>query len=321
MRVREPYKLPPEQREKQKRAEKLEWATLGFLVTIVVIMYLTMGGSQAMKTAWIEDMLGFIPPLVFLASLRFHKKAPNEHFPYGYRRANLLAFLCAATALFAMGLYLFYDAATSLLSQEHPTIGTVTILSQQIWLGWLMIAALVYSAVPSLVLGRKKIPLARELHEKVLYADADMNKADWQTAVAAIIGILGIGLGWWWADAAAAGLISLSIIYDGFTNLKRSLAALMDQRPTEVDGDDEAPIVAKLRDQLQSLDWVAEADVRLREVGDVYSGEAYVVPHPHLNGDLVDKVREASRVADNCDWQIYDVVIMPVRSLRQEDID
>ena len=28
-------------------------------------------------------------------------------------------------------------------------------------------------------LGRVKMALAKELHDKVLYADADMNKADW----------------------------------------------------------------------------------------------------------------------------------------------
>ncbi|HRL81685.1 MAG TPA: hypothetical protein PLK46_15340, partial [Propioniciclava sp.] len=31
-----------------------------------------------------------------------------------------------------------------------------------------------------------------QLHDKVLYADADMNKADWLTAAGSIVGILGI---------------------------------------------------------------------------------------------------------------------------------
>lgn len=321
MRVGEQFVLPPEQLEKQKRAEKLEWTTLGFLMTITAVMYLAMGSSQAMKTAWIEDVLSLVPPIVFLTSLRFHKKAPNEHFPYGYRRVSLLAFLSAATALFALGVYMLYDAATSLISQEHPTIGVVTVLGQQVWLGWLMIAALIYSTIPPVVLGRMKLPLSKELREKVLYADADMNKADWQTAVAAIVGIVGIGLGWWWADAVAAGLISINIVYDGLVHLKGSLAALMDQRPTEVGSEREAEIVTQLCHKLESLNWVAEADVRLREVGDLYSGEAYLVPRPNLNGDLVDKVREASRIVENLDWRIHDIVIMPVPSLQQGDID
>ena len=41
-----------------------------------------------------------------------------------------------------------------------------------------------------MILGRMKLRLAHELHDKALYTDADMNKADWETAGAACIGIL-----------------------------------------------------------------------------------------------------------------------------------
>ncbi len=58
-----------------------------------------------------------------------------------------------------------------------------------------MIAALGYSAVPPVVLRRMKAPLAKSVHEKVLHADAAMNKADWMTGPAAIAGVLGVGFG------------------------------------------------------------------------------------------------------------------------------
>ena len=61
-------------------------------------------------------------------------------------------------------------------------------------------------------LGRAKMKLAQKLHDKVLYADADMNKADWMTAVAAMVGVAGIGIGLWWADSVAALVISASIL-------------------------------------------------------------------------------------------------------------
>ena len=47
-----------------------------------------------------------------------------------------------------------------LVLAEQPPIGTVVVLGQQVWLGWLMLAALVY-------------------------ADAEMNRADRLTAGAA----------------------------------------------------------------------------------------------------------------------------------------
>ena len=58
-----------------------------------------------------------------------------------------------------------------------------------------------------------------------------MNKADWMTGAAAIGGILGIGLGWWWADAVAAAFISLDILHDGYINLRQAVFDLMNQIP------------------------------------------------------------------------------------------
>jgi divalent metal cation (Fe/Co/Zn/Cd) transporter len=51
-----------------------------------------------------------------------------------------------------------------------------------------MILALAWSAIPSVFLGRAKLPLAAQLDGKVLYTDAKMNKANWLTAGAAIVG-------------------------------------------------------------------------------------------------------------------------------------
>jgi len=154
-----------------------------------------------MKTAWFEDILSLIPAAAFLVASRVRHQGPDQHFPYGYHRAVTVAFLCAALALFCMGAFLLFDAVSALLAFEHPTIGTVVVLGQQVWLGWLMLPALLWSAPPAAALGRAKLPLAEALHDKVLHADATMNKADWLTAGAAMVGVLGIGLGLWWADA------------------------------------------------------------------------------------------------------------------------
>ena len=48
------------------------------------------------------------------------------------------------------------------------------------------------------IFGHLKMKPPKMLHDKTLYADAMMNKADWMTGLAGIVGILGIGMGWWW---------------------------------------------------------------------------------------------------------------------------
>ena len=131
------------------------------------------------------------------------------------RRLSWLALL-SATALLSIGSFMAYEAVMGLLKMEHPSIGAISVFGVELWLGWVMLAALAYSAIPPVILGRMKKPIAEKIEDKVLFTDAQTQKADWQTALAGMVGVVGIGLGIWWADAAAALFISLSILRDGW---------------------------------------------------------------------------------------------------------
>lgn len=85
----------PEKRQTLRRAKRLEWATLFFMFSITVVMYLTMGSSQVMRTAWIEDVLALISPIVFLVAVHCSEKPPDASFPYGYYRATTASFVAA----------------------------------------------------------------------------------------------------------------------------------------------------------------------------------------------------------------------------------
>ena len=75
--------LPPDAQEAARKAKVLAWLTIAFLVTAVTSVYLVMGSSQAMKAAWAEDLLSFIPPIAFLVALRVTGRVPTERHPYG----------------------------------------------------------------------------------------------------------------------------------------------------------------------------------------------------------------------------------------------
>ena len=68
-----------------------------------------------------------------------------------------------------------------------------------------MMLVLLWSVVPAVFLGKKKLPIASEMHEKTLYAHAETNKADWMMGLAAMAGIIGIGMGWYWGISVIAG--------------------------------------------------------------------------------------------------------------------
>jgi divalent metal cation (Fe/Co/Zn/Cd) transporter len=262
---------PPHVKAGIDRARKLEIVTIAWLVTVVPLMALVVGSSQAMKTVWVEDMLGFIPPTAFLLSTHVERKGASAAFPFGFDRVNGVAFVISAAALALMGVYLLVEAAMTLVMAEHPTVGTMRLWGRDIWMGWPMIAVLLWSTVPSMILGRMKLPVARTINDKVLHTDAEMQKADWMSGLAGIAGVIGIGLGFWWADAAAAGLISFSILKDGLTSLRAATAELVDGAPRALDGDVIADEARDLKGELRRR--FPNADVRLRETGRVIHAE------------------------------------------------
>jgi cation diffusion facilitator family transporter len=309
------YELPPEKRGLYKKAVKLEWLTILHFAIAVPLMYVVLGGSQAMKAAWVEDILSFVPPAAFLIASRVRYREPDEDHPYGFHRAVSIGFLVSALALLALGLLLLYDSASKLIKFEHPPIGVVQPFGDPVWLGWFMIGVLAYTAIPSVILGKVKTPIADQLHDRILYADARMNRADWLTPSAAILGIIGIRFGLWWADAVAAIVISIDIVRDGLENTKNAVASLMDKRPMSVGGDMHDPLPARVQTELERMSWVKEVRVRMREEGHVYYGEAFVVPSDE--SDLPRRIEEATLRLQSLDWRLYDIVISPVPRLEE----
>jgi divalent metal cation (Fe/Co/Zn/Cd) transporter len=313
MRIGPTFDLREAQPELVKKVVRLEWWSIGWLSSVVVVMALAMGSSGAMKTAFVEDLLSLVPPIIILASLKYRERGSSEAYPYGRRRVPDLAFMAAALALLAMGIYLLVEATLTLAHVEKPRIGATTLFGRELWAGWLMLAALVYSVVPPVVLGRLKRGPAEELHERALYADAELLRDDWQTGLAGMVGVIGVGVGYWWADAVAAGAIALSVVWDGVRHTRRVLQHLMEHTPTLVPDRNRDPLVDVLREAMQALDWVSDADVRLQEEGEVLSGEIYLVPKSDT--DLVARCEEAREHAHRLHWRFHDLVVVPVREI------
>ncbi|XVX20327.1 cation transporter [Actinomycetota bacterium] len=305
--------LPAEQRQALGKAKRLEWITIAYMATCVAVVFSVMGSSQAMKAAWIEDMLGFVPSIAFLAAVREAGKPPSPEHPYGRHRAVASGHLAAAVALLIMGVFLIVDSGMGLVKGEHPPIGTMHLFGHTVWAGWVMIAAMFYTGIGPVILGRLKMPLAEKLHDRVLFADADMQKADWMTAGGTVAGIIGIGLGLWWADAAVAIAIALSIVRDGWSNVKFAARSLMDGRARTYDSEHTHPLVAQVHETLVHQPWVADARVRVRDQGHLFHVDAFVQPRDGVVP--AHRVEEAAQSVRDLDWKVADVSITPLPQL------
>lgn len=308
--------LPPEQQEALRKAVRWEWFTIGYTIVTIALIALVVSGSQAMKTAWIEDMLSLIPQISFLVALLVIRRPPTRKFPYGLHRAMAAGHLVAGVALLVVGGNLAVEAVLGLVRQEHPAIGTVQVFGQTVWLGWFMVGVMALVTIGPFIYGPAKAKLAPVLHNKVLYTDADMAKADWTTTVASIVGVLGIGIGWWWLDSAAALFISVGIVWDGVRNSRSAVLDLIDQRARTHDDKERHPLHGRVVAALEAQPWVESAAVRIRDMGQVFHIEAFVVPQ---RGKVsVDHIEAARRALAEMDWKMQDVVIVPVAELPAE---
>jgi divalent metal cation (Fe/Co/Zn/Cd) transporter len=296
--------LPDELRVPMRRAVRLEYWNIFWSTSVVIVMGLVMGQSQAMKTAWVEDLLALVPPIAFIIAARLEASGGHSgRFPFGLRRANSLGFFVAAVSLFAIGAILLFESLTTLAMQEHVTIGTVELFGRSIWLGWLMLGAQFYSLIPPIFIGNKELPLAKTLQDKLLHTDALMNKANWMTGAAGMAGVAGLGLGYWWADSLAAALISLDIIHDGFKAMKSSSAELVDGAPRALDSDRIAEDAAIAAGLLRIA--FPHAEVRMRETGRFIKFE--------VKGAHPDDAKSPLEIDLPRPWRIDDIAFIPAK--------
>lgn len=314
MRAQNPVEFPPEIEAQYRKARRLEWFTLAYISSAACFLFLTMGSSQAMRTSFFEDVISLVPAIAFLVGTAIARRGAHPDFPYGRHRATSIAHLTAALALCMMGGFLLFEAVKSYMSGERATIGGLNLFGTMVWAGWPMLAALVYTGVPSVILGRMKLKLAPKMHDKVLFADAQMMKADWMAESATAVGVIGTGFGLWWLDPLAAALVSADILKDGVGTLKTAVADLMDRRPKKTDESALEQLPKQVEDRLCSLDWVAEARVRMRDEGHIFIGEALVVPKP-ATPDLPVRIEQAVDAAKALDWRVHELTIMPVTRL------
>lgn len=311
------YGIPEAQAQALRKAVAWEWATIVYTSITIVLVAFVVGNSQAMRTAWIEDMLSLLPQISFLVALIFMRRSPTRRFPYGLQRGMDVGHLVAGVALLVVGLNLAVESITGLVAVEHPTIGTVQLFGRTIWLGWLMVAVMAVIAVGPFIYGRAKLKLAPLLHNKVLYADADMAKADWHTNAASVVGVLGIGVGLWWLDGAAALFISCGIVWDGFKNTRSAVLDLLDQRARTYEDKTPHPLIREVTDHLRRQPWVADVAVRMRDLGQVFHAEVFVVP-VKSRPPKVETLQEVTEAVTALDWKLQNVVIIPVPRLPAE---
>jgi len=193
------------------------------LVSIVVTAFLAvikyfvgiLSGSIALVADAIHSLTDVISSIGVFIGLKISSRKPTEAFPYGFYKAENIASLFLAIAIFYAG---YEIILTSVEKFEEVILTDVPIA----------ISAALTSLVFTLLLSSYKLKVGRETKSPSLVADGKHTRTDVYASAVVLIGILGNYLGFYSLDQMAGILVAGFIFKSGYEILKDSTKVLLD---------------------------------------------------------------------------------------------
>ena len=266
-----------------RRPEQVALASVGVGVALVagkvVVGLLT--GSLGILSEAVHSLLDLAASIFTLVAVRTsHKPADSEH-PYGHGRAENLA-------AFAEGVILIVTAAGIAFEALRRLTGSVAAVDA----AWYAFALLVVTLLVET--GRAAIlrGVGRASDSAALQADATNRLSDVLSSIAVLAGLVGVRMGFAWADSLAALLVAAIIARAAFGLIWRSGDILIDRAPAGAE--------EKLREAIMRVNGVREVrSVRLRRSGPNLLGDAIIATRRMLSveaaGAMTDEVKRVAR--------------------------
>jgi divalent metal cation (Fe/Co/Zn/Cd) transporter len=83
MRPIQKFEFPPAEERIYQQARRLEWITIFYLISTAILVFLTMGSSQAMRTTFFDDLISIVPAAAFLVGTNVARRGPKSDFLTG----------------------------------------------------------------------------------------------------------------------------------------------------------------------------------------------------------------------------------------------
>lgn len=173
-------------------------------------------GSVGLLGDALHNLSDVSTSLVVFVGFRVSKRTATPSNPYGYERAEDLAGLGVALVIWA-------SAVFALVVSVHK----LTVHGRTTHLGFGMAAAIV-GIVGNQVVARYKLGVGKRIQSATLVADAQHSWLDALSSAGALIGLVGVALGYGWADGVAGLLVTAFIVHVGWEVTSEIVVHLMD---------------------------------------------------------------------------------------------
>ncbi len=182
----------------------------------IAAYYLT--HSLAVLTDALESIVNVLAGFIGLFSLYVAAKPRDVEHPYGHGKAEFVSAAAEGALIVAAGILVIYQTIQNLIVQSP--IGQI---DTGLWLVGITGAVNYVAGYFCIKNGRKNNSLALQASGKHLQVDT-------YSTLGVIAGLLLILLTHlYWLDKVIAGILSIIIIYNGYTIIRSSLAGIMDE--------------------------------------------------------------------------------------------
>jgi cation diffusion facilitator family transporter len=218
------------------------------LVSLIQLVIALLGGSAGLFADALHNLGDVLTTVALWIAFVVSNRAANRRYTYGYYRSEDLAGIFIVLVIIGSAVAGAVESIFKLTSGNVPT---------QIYLS--MIAAAI-GCIGNEVLAQYKIRVGRRINSVPLMADGQHSRIDGLTSLAALIGLIGVRLGFPLADPIAGLIITLVILSVVYSTGRSVLQRLLDAVDPRV-----VPTIIETAGEVQGVE--AVTDVRARWVG------------------------------------------------------
>lgn len=252
------------------------------LTGAIEVVLAVVTGSVALLSDALHNLSDVSSSVVVFVGFWVSKRRPTARFPYGYERAEDLAGLGVALLIWASAVLAGIESYRRLVG--HGTISYV---------GW-GIAGAALGVVGNQAVARYKLAVGRRIHSATLVADARHSGLDALSSAGALAGLVGVALGYRWADPLAGFTVTIFIAHVGWEVTTELAAHLMDA----VD----PPVLERAHTAVRVIPGVVDAVVRGRWTGRTLHLEVEVELDPKAS------LADAAHTARALEEAVFDAV-------------
>jgi cation diffusion facilitator family transporter len=223
--------------------------------------------SLAILTDALESIVNVVAGLVGLYSLYVAAKPRDLDHPYGHGKAEFVSAAVEGTLIVAAGLLIIYETITDFITPRTL---------HQLDIGcWIVAGTALLNFIGGMIclrIGKKNNSLALQASGKHLQVDS-------YSTLAILLGlVIMIFTQLWWIDKVIALIMSVLIIYNGYTIIRKSLAGIMDEADKQL-----LERFIRLLNEHRRKEWIDLHNLRVIQYGDQLHIDCHLTLPWYLN--------------------------------------